>query len=641
MYKPTSPQSSFFEPCYLFSSFLPENDWSNIYRDKIWPLIDENKFKHFYKEEGGAPNKSIRTKLSILIFMSMETLNWRQAEFMFGRRLDWIHATHSAMGDTFIDHTTLFKFYLQLENDDKAFLLFKDLTTKFLNDCGVSTKKQRTDSFFMKGWLAILSRYGLFKETIRSFLRVLRKHQNKLYQQISKDLSRDYLEDNFDLTEKDREKAQRKVKTMAQDLFRLKNAFENHEQICGYSSFKTLVTIFEQQCEIVEDGDVEVKTKQRVETTEDPDNKSPKTKVEPKSKPKIDSSPSSQLNKDANNFPKNESSKDLNEHPTETNIAEIKENSLDEVTETTAENSTTENASQNTKTSEDVSQVKIRKAPLGNKIISSPYNTDAEYTKKRKQTVVGHKVFVTETCDPENSIQFITDINLERANHSDSEELPKIVDRVEENGFGIEEMNADAGFVNGHNILESEKRGVDLVGPSAGRSLDLEEFSKKDRPLDAGDFKVSIDDQTKELTIVECPNKQSPTDQRRSEKTGGLLVHFALDACEQCKMRSRCPVDQGKKFSTLKINEEQYAGASRNHRYKTDTDYRKKCAVRAGAESLVNEVANSHNSRRSKHKTEERSRLQSIFSAIACNTKRYLNHMVQSDQKSGEIAMNL
>ena len=51
-------------------------------------------------------------------------------------------------------------------------------------------------------------------------------------------------------------------------------------------------------------------------------------------------------------------------------------------------------------------------------------------------------------------------------------------------------------------------------------------------------------------------------------------------------------------------------------------------SVRAGAESLVNEVANKHGTRRSRHRTEKRSRLQMIFAAIACNVKRYLKYAV-------------
>ena len=74
------------------------------------------------------------------------------------RRLDWINATYSEFGQTFIDHTTLFKFYQQLADDEATYQLFVDLTNNFIKTCGVSTKRQRVDSFFMLGWLATLSR---------------------------------------------------------------------------------------------------------------------------------------------------------------------------------------------------------------------------------------------------------------------------------------------------------------------------------------------------------------------------------------------------------------------------------------------------------------------------------------------------
>jgi len=78
------------------------------------------------------------------------------------------------------------------------------MTQEFVKECGLSIKKQLTDSFFTHGWLAILSRYGLFKETIRSFLKSLRKHQPALYESVQGTLSCDYLKDSFDRTEKDK-----------------------------------------------------------------------------------------------------------------------------------------------------------------------------------------------------------------------------------------------------------------------------------------------------------------------------------------------------------------------------------------------------------------------------------------------------
>jgi len=406
MYRRTSPQLTLTEPAFAIPGILPDDDWSFIYKNRVWPFINENLFKHLYEKQGGAPNISIKLKMSLLIFMALEELTWREVEFMYMRRIDWINATYTDFGNAFIDHTTLFKFYQQLEQDDAAYKLFVDLTERFIEECDVSTKKQRVDSFFMLGWLSTLSRYGLFKETIRVFLQTLRKHKTGLYEDIKGELSLDYLQDNFDLTEKDKDKTRGRIKEMAKDLYLLKSAFENHHQVKHYETFNTLAQVFEQQCVIKSaSDDKETSDKEAVE-------------------------------------------------------------------------------------------IEIREKPEGDKIISSPHNTDANYTRKRDKAVVGHKGFVTETSDPENDVQFLTDVNLEVATHADANEIGLIEERLENNNLKPEALYADAGFVNGSSILESKEKGIDLAGPSSGRSQSFEGFSDSNRPLDIADFQVDIHSET-------------------------------------------------------------------------------------------------------------------------------------------------
>ena len=552
MHRATSPQLTFTESTFLIPGILPEDDWSYIYKDKIWSLIDEDQFKHLYAEERGAPNVSIKLKISLLIFMALEQLNWRQVEYLFMRRIDWINATYTEFGKAFVDHTTLFKFYRKLEDDNSTYRLFADITNTFIEECNVSTKKQRVDSFFMLGWLSILSRYGLFKETIRVFLMALRKHKPELYENVKNELSRDYLQDDFDLTEKDKDKTRGRIKEMARDLYLLKSSFENNHQTRHYETFKTLVQVFEQQCAI-------------------------KTEEE-SSLPGDDSSFAKETIEVADDSPKPEP------------------------------------------------EIEILKKPEGDKIISSPHNTDAEYTKKRKQKIVGHKGFVTETCDPDNKVQFITDVNLETATHADAKEISAIEQRLEDNGLQPEILYGDAGFVNGESILKSAESGIELAGPSSGRSQSFEGFVDADRHLDIADFQIAIDDKNGELSVLSCPEGQEVTDQHRSEKTGKILVHFKSDTCNCCASRARCPVKIGVKIATLNVNEAQYAGAARHHEYMGNSEYRKECGIRAGAESLVNEIANSHDGRQSRHRNEKGSRLQLVFAGISCNVKRFLRY---------------
>ena len=528
MFRETSAQSSVFEVENYFPGALPESDWSFTYRDRVLPLIDESKFKHLYSETDGRPNAPIRTQVSILIFMGMEELTWRGAEFQFPRRVDWLIATNTPMGAAAIDHTTLFKFYQRLEADDTARELFTELTEKFIEACGTSLKKQRTDSFFIHGWLKILSRYGLFKETIRKFLQTLRKQKPGLYKNIKGQLSQDYLEKEFDLTEKDKQLAQRKISLMAQDLYRIKSAFENHNQVKHYETFKILTKVFSQQCEIKENNDT------------DPE-------IIIKEKPDSDT-------------------------------------------------------------------------------ICTPHNPEARYTRKGKQRVTGDKGFVTETCDPQNKTQFITDIEATESTEPDSKQQPQIQERLTENEFKPDKQYEDAGFVNGQTILDSNDNGIELEGPTAGRSQSFENYEDKDRPFDAGDFDTTLDDETGELTVNECPHNQEPTDQKRSEKTGKVNVHFDPDICSACPDAKRCPVKIGKRVATYTVDEAEYVGAVRHHRYMSDVQYRKECAVRAGAEATVSELTRAHGLRKSRHRKRSRTKLQLIFGALACNVKRFIRH---------------
>jgi transposase len=533
MFRKTTTQSSLFEVNHIFPDILPKDDWSNIYKDRIYPLINEDNFKHLFAEEGGAPNKSIKTMVSLLIFMGMEKLTWRGAEFMFPRRLDWLTATHTPIGEAQIDHTTLFKFYQRLEQDDTAMKLFQELTCKFAELCATSLKKQRTDSFFIHGWLQILSRYGLFKETIRLFLSNLRKQKPGLYEDIAPELSQNYLEKTFDLTEKDREKAQRKIALMAKDLFLLTTTFETHHQVKHYQSFKTLTTVFHQQCQVIE-------------------------------------------NKDA----------------------------------------------------ETGKEIVLRDKPEGDEIVSTPHNTDARYTRKRDQKVCGQKGFLTETCDEDNQTQFITDVEVRSATTADSTELSNIQDRLDVGQMKPEEQYGDAGFVNGTTIIVSEKKGIALEGPSSGHSQSFEKFNDPDRLLDVADFEVVLGEENGELRVLSCPNDQTPTDQARSSRSENILVHFDPAVCSGCPLKDRCPTKIGVRTATLNIDEAAYRGAERHQRYMKDQDYRKQCATRAGAEGMVSEITRGHGARKSRHRSESRTRLQLIFAVLACNVKRFIRHGV-------------
>jgi transposase len=240
--------------------------------------------------------------------------------------------------------------------------------------------------------------------------------------------------------------------------------------------------------------------------------------------------------------------------------------------------------------------------------------------------VTGEKGFVTETCDPDNKTQFITDIEVTPATEHDSKQQPHIQQRLIEQDFTPEQHYEDAGFVNGQTILDSTQNGIELEGPTAGRSQSFEAYEDQQRPFDAGDFKTTLDAQTGQLTVNECPNHQPPKDQQRSEKTEKVIVHFDPDGCRACPDAQRCPVKIGQRVATYHVDEAEYVGAVRHHHYMSNRAYRKACAIRAGVEATVSELTRAHGLRKSRHRARSRTKLQLIFGALACNVKRFIRH---------------
>jgi len=95
---------------------------------------------------------------------------------------------------------------------------------------------------------------------------------------------------------------------------------------------------------------------------------------------------------------------------------------------------------------------------------------------------------------------------LEAAGHADAVEIDKIETRLEKNEFKPKALYGDAGFVNGESILKAAEKGIEFEGPSAGRSQSIEGFAEKNRPLDVADFKVEVEDTTKDLIVLSCLN---------------------------------------------------------------------------------------------------------------------------------------
>lgn len=104
--------------------------------------------------------------------------------------------------------------------------------------------------------------------------------------------------------------------------------------------------------------------------------------------------------------------------------------------------------------------------PPAAQYISSPYDLDAHYSKKRTTSWVGFKVHLTETCE-KDSPHLITHVETTAAPVSDDARTTIIHEGLKQKELLPDQHIVDTGYVDAQLLHRSQQDyGIDLVGPT-------------------------------------------------------------------------------------------------------------------------------------------------------------------------------
>jgi transposase len=246
--------------------------------------------------------------------------------------------------------------------------------------------------------------------------------------------------------------------------------------------------------------------------------------------------------------------------------------------------------------------------------LSSPYDLDARYGKKRGTSWIGAKMHVTETCDPD-SPRLITDVQTSASLTADSAVLPEIHAHLEARGLLPQTHLVDSGYVEATGLVQSRERyGVDLVGPSL---RDTSWQARAGQGFAAGDFSVDWQAQ-----VAHCPQgKQSvgwDLKQQRDEPV--IQVRFSQKDCRACPSRSLC-TDSGARRLTLRPEKEYRALQALRQRERTE-EFVKLTAARAGVEGTHSQAVRRCGVRHNRYTGQTKTHLQHLLTATALNFLR-------------------
>lgn len=268
-------------------------------------------------------------------------------------------------------------------------------------------------------------------------------------------------------------------------------------------------------------------------------------------------------------------------------------------------------------------QVRLRSAkdlPPAGQRYDSPYDPQASYGNKRSSTWTGYKVHLTETCD-EDSVHLITHVETTQAHLSDVDQTQPIHEALSNKGLLPEVHVVDAGYVDGHLLVESAQRfGVELIGPVRP------DVSWQARAPDGYDLsQFEIDWETQQVTCPQGKISKNWTSSQDAWSNDIIHARFSRTDCRLCQSRNRCTKSKGDpRCLTFRLQAEHEAIQEIRQKQLT-ADWKARYNVRAGIEGTLSQGIRVFGLRRTRYIGLAKTHLQHLLTAAAMNVVRIVN----------------
>jgi transposase len=257
--------------------------------------------------------------------------------------------------------------------------------------------------------------------------------------------------------------------------------------------------------------------------------------------------------------------------------------------------------------------------PPATLFISSPYDVDAHYGKKRSTLWVGYKVHLTETCD-DDLPRLITNVATSSAPTADGDLTPTIYQALATQDLLPARHVVDTGYLDAALLVSSKQEfGVDLYGPTR---LDYRWQAREGQGFDASAFVVDWEAKTALCPEGRTSISWSPAIDRRDNAV--VKIKFSTKDCRCCASCPHCFHSQAKyprRMITIRP-EAQYAALHAAREREASAAFKEEYARRAGIEGTISQGVRALGLRECRYIGEAKTHLQHVLTGAAINFVR-------------------
>ena len=264
--------------------------------------------------------------------------------------------------------------------------------------------------------------------------------------------------------------------------------------------------------------------------------------------------------------------------------------------------------------------------------LQTPHDPDVTYSGHKGK---GYEVQVSETCDEDNEVQMITEVEVTDSCYGDSCATIPIIESLKERDIQPEEMVADTAYGSGSNAVEAEKLGTELISPVGGSVTEEEDLTEENRLFTAADF--TIEPSYKHPTV--CPGGHESIEEVEDEESPNKVqIYFDKQTCEACSLFSRCPAKLNRdvnayvlKANLVKVNIQQ------RRRFEASEEFSSRYDIRAGIEATNSELKRKHGMGRLRIRGRPQVELVVFMKNLACNVKRMVRHLISPEPEMNPV----
>ena len=260
-------QGRLFDP---FDGIIPplgrkqiDEGWQGLFRASLLHLMPVRELGAHFDPAIGRPTKELYSVAGLLLLQEMNDWTNAQTTEAYLFRTDVQYALNLEPGQDEMCERTLERYRALFVDDGLAQQVMDSVTATLIERLELNVDRQRLDSTHVFSNMASFGRTRLMAVTIKRFLTQVKRHQAAEYEALPEELRQRYAASQAKLFAGKGQSAEDRAKNrqqVAEDLHELIERFADHPGLRDRPTYQALVTVFEQQCEIV-DAKVQVRSK--------------------------------------------------------------------------------------------------------------------------------------------------------------------------------------------------------------------------------------------------------------------------------------------------------------------------------------------------------------------------------------------